>query len=277
MDLRTVGTSSTIFEITLRSFIRTTRDRKGTRRRGTAKCPSPISISRLRDVVVSDFCRKHLGALTRHFSRFTCADCYGHQRDAFVPKKSPHYKYRCSSNNAMRPTTKNVAAAISWARPDNSTLKRLKSHAVAGHALTPDSNANHPFVSGQGPSRTSNNKPPPPATIAQIQPATNARRGTAVRIFTPHVRTNRYRCFDVRAACPAVPSDHLRPDPSATRRRCYDCPASRRGSRLSKRAAEHNALTFTPKEALRRFATANRRIPGACVFSQSPQLSRLLH
>jgi hypothetical protein len=57
----------------------------------------------------------------------------------------------------------------------------LNSHAVAGHALTPEKSANHPFVSGQGPSRTSNNKPPPPATIAQIQPAKNARRGTALR------------------------------------------------------------------------------------------------
>ena len=47
----------------------------------------------------------------------------------------------------------------------------LNNHAVSGQAEMPENNANHPFVSGQGPRIKRSPKPPPPATIAHAQAA----------------------------------------------------------------------------------------------------------
>src|SRR5258708_28816636 len=47
----------------------------------------------------------------------------------------------------------------------------FKTHAVSGHAATPDSSANQPFVSGHGPFVQRSHKPPPAATIVHAQAA----------------------------------------------------------------------------------------------------------
>jgi len=47
----------------------------------------------------------------------------------------------------------------------------FKPHAVSGHAATPDSSANQPFVSGHGPFVQRSHKPPPAAAIVHVQAA----------------------------------------------------------------------------------------------------------
>ena len=77
------------------------------------------------------------------------------------------------ARRAILPKMMKTTAAANRTRPESVTPTNLfESHAVIGHAATPDRSANQPFVSGHGPRIQRSPNPPPPATMAHVQAAT---------------------------------------------------------------------------------------------------------
>jgi hypothetical protein len=79
---------------------------------------------------------------------------------------------------------KSTAAAIRT-RPESLIPTHFCANvAVSGQAAMPENKANQPFVKGSGPLVRRSNKPPPPATIAHTQAATQASCETNLREAT---------------------------------------------------------------------------------------------
>ena len=98
---------------------------------------------------------------------------------------------------AILPAMKKKAVAAIRTRPETVMPAHFfKSHAVSGHAASPDNSANQPFVSGSGPFVHKSHNPPPPATIAHAQAAIQPS-------LAPNLPTVTEFCFSMASApCP---------------------------------------------------------------------------
>src|SRR5215813_8197136 len=82
---------------------------------------------------------------------------------------------RLPTIKAILPATKKSVAAAIRTRPESLMPTHFCDNvAVSGQATMPENKANQPFVRGSGPLVRRSNKPPPPATIAHTQAATQA-------------------------------------------------------------------------------------------------------
>jgi len=101
----------------------------------------------------------------------------GLTRSSRVSRNRPRLCHpRPNVASATLPAMKNAKAAPIRTGQPNSILKHLwKSHSVAGQSDSPENNANHPLVSGQGPRAIISSRPPPPATSAHTQANTTQR------------------------------------------------------------------------------------------------------